>query len=234
MAAVYNPDSDKISYCSADFELVCITQVESSTVTLSVVGGYRSPNMVAIATCEFYAELRTIIANRLSKGDDAVVVAMDDNSSDKKGRAFKELEKLRIALHSVHVIQEPTHKGKQPDHALEFYDPLRFTVTGMVIPGVGDHDAMIVDVEAVGVYDIRPQWSNRRKIIIDHGDPGGKLSTLSTFSTTKLGFFEKVDDRLLCLPFYFLAPKAPKSRRSSTLSTFLYTNLRFCAAGPKR
>ena len=47
---------------------------------------------------------------------------------------------------------------------------MRFTVSGIVIPGVGDHSAMLVDVEMEGVIDVQPKWNNRRQILIDSGD----------------------------------------------------------------
>ena len=45
----------------------------------------------------------------------------------------------------------------------------------MVIPDVADHDAMLMDIEAIGVCDIRPNWNNKRNIIIDHGDPRSSI-----------------------------------------------------------
>ena len=78
---------------------------------------------------------------------------------------------MRTLLGGVHVINEPTRKGRmQPDHVLGFYDPLRFSVAGMVIPGVGDHDACVIDVEFESTTEIRQKWSKNHKILVDSGD----------------------------------------------------------------
>jgi len=61
MSRGFDANSDKISYRSERFEIVSITQKVSETVTCTIVGGYRSPNMRADDTLAFHEDLRKIL-----------------------------------------------------------------------------------------------------------------------------------------------------------------------------
>ena len=170
MAAIFDPEIDSISYKSQNTEISAVTRKLSGYI-LTVIGGYRSPSLRLDETRRWYAELEELVQTRQRARDDVIIVAMDDNASDKSGFAFRELERMRRACGGNHVIQEPTRRGRQPDHTVAFYDPLRFTVTGFVLPGVGDHDAMIIDVEHTSVMKIEQKWNNKRTVLYNTGTP---------------------------------------------------------------
>ena len=69
----------------------------------------------------------------------------------------------------VHLVNEPTSPPYQPDHVIGFYDIMRFTVTGSVGAGAGDHKALQVNIFSRAKKIPRQMWS-RREIITDHGD----------------------------------------------------------------
>ena len=170
MAKHYDASTDEIIK-SNRHEIAGIAKRIGKRTKMCVIGAYRSPSLRVPETKDFYLTLRNVVQDRQKAGDDIIIVAMDDNSSDKSKRPFLELEKFRNLLGGVHVIDEPTRKGKtQPDHVVAFYDPMRFTVSGMVLPGVGDHDACVMDVEMEGVINIKPKWSNKKKVLVDQGD----------------------------------------------------------------
>ena len=199
MSKSFNPNTDEISYKSVNNEITALTQKLGPSVTMTTIAGYRSPNtkFSVAQIAAWYRELRGVVEKRISLGDDVVIVGMDDNSSRKNMRPWKELEKLRTSLDGVHVINEPTRGDKQPDHVLAFYDPIRFTVTGMVVPGVGDHSAMVVDIESAEIVNIKPQW-NKRRVVLDEGDP--KCVEMDLRSELN-GYFDEFGQHLLLSTF---------------------------------
>ena len=88
----YNRQVDKVSYKSKTNEIIAVTQHVSDGVVMTIVGAYRSPHMRAKETREFYNEINELVVERKKKGDQIILVAMDDNSSKKDGLPYKRLE----------------------------------------------------------------------------------------------------------------------------------------------
>ena len=171
LSRCYDREKDKITYKSSSQEIIAVTRYLAENISLTTIGAYRSPNLRAKETANFYNELHEVIRQRKQAHDDIIIVAMDDNSSNRAAKPFKRLEAVRREHGGVHVINEPTRKGKQPDHVIAFYDPVRYTVRGMVVPGVGDHSAMIVDILFESTINIVSKWI-KREVVTDSGDPG--------------------------------------------------------------
>ena len=109
-----------------------------------------------------------IVDERVKAGDSIVIVAGDPNAAV-GGSRFNKLENLRSRFGGFRVIREATRKSSQIDHVLAFYDPLLFTVNGVVVDGVGDHRAMVVDVTSAELSPKKELWG-RRRVITDRGD----------------------------------------------------------------
>ena len=88
MCAKYNPECDLITKLPG-VEITAITQQVCDTIRMTVIGGYRSPSMRVDSTKCWYQKLRELIDARVNAGDDIIIVAMDDNSSDKAGRPYR-------------------------------------------------------------------------------------------------------------------------------------------------
>ena len=178
----FNPECDSIFTTKKMQEIVGIICKVNDTCTMAVIGMYRSPSQRATQRKEFYDELDITINEHLcNQKHDIIIVAGDDNSSNKKGIPFKSLLSIREKYGGFLLINEPTRGKNQPDHVLAFYDPLRFTIEGTVIPGVADHSAMVIDISAPNIMNLKPSWLTRT--FITHEDTDGITSEMKSSFT---------------------------------------------------
>ena len=157
------------------FEIGMITRKFAGDISLSVIGMYRSPNMNANDTADFYRRLGKLIEKSMS--NDSIVVAAGDDNSHPDGQsfsaraAFERLEQLRRRLGGIHLVNQPTHRsGYQPDHVLCFHNPIRFSATALPpLPGVGDHYEMRIDINLKSPVVPKQKWF-KKEVTVSDGD----------------------------------------------------------------
>ena len=168
MSKAFNPESDKISHTSTSCEISAIRRYVGVDTYMSVIGMYCSPNESTEKVDVFFNELELVIDTAVEASDDIIIVGGDPNANIGT-RRFKMLEKIRLKYNGFRVIQSPTRGANQPDHVVAFYDPAKFTISGMVVDGVGDHMAMIIDINSSNILAKREIWCKKR-IVVDRGN----------------------------------------------------------------
>jgi len=166
---VFNPDTDKIIECNDKCEISAISRKISSEAYMTVIGVYLSPNASNEKVSCFWTELERVLKSRVDAADKIILIGGDPNACIGTPR-FNRLERLREKYHGFRVISSPTRGKNQPDHVLAFYDPTLFTVDGVVVDGVGDHNAMEIEVSSTVIKSLREVWSKKR-IVVDTGNP---------------------------------------------------------------
>ena len=159
-------------WCHDFFEITSVTRVFKGC-KLTVIGVYRSPSMTNDEIDAFYDALDDVVSREVNVAD-VVIMGGDDNSHNdpkscaKARKAFMRLEGIRNKGGGVHVVDELTHAKHQTDHVISFHDALRFGVTAVVCPGVGDHCEIHVEVASDGLVREDAKWS-RRRVVVDSG-----------------------------------------------------------------
>lgn len=153
--------------------LLCLRHFQNFSIAL--LGMYRSPSMDAQTCDDFYDALDKAV-ELFRPRCDILVIAGDDNSHDdqksgsKARRAFNRLEDVRFKYDGKHIVKENTRKNHQTDHVLAFYDDANFSILGAVLPGLGDHDEMLIEISSQIIRPDSPKWF-RKEIVVDEGDP---------------------------------------------------------------
>jgi hypothetical protein len=76
-------------------------------------------------------------------------------------------------------VNEPTRGQAQLDHCLAFYNALKYSVTSSVIPGVGDHSAIMTDITPQKATSLKERWTER-EVVIDSGNYDDIFDSLFT------------------------------------------------------
>jgi len=163
----FNHDTDSIVECNDKCEISAISRKISSKGYMTVIGVYLSPNASQEKVICFWSELERVLKSRIDAADKIILIGGDPNACIGTPR-FNRLEQLREKYHGFRVINSPTRGKNQPDHVLAFYDPTMFTVDGVVVDGVGDHNAMEIVVSSTGIKSLKEVWS-KKKIVVDTG-----------------------------------------------------------------
>ena len=170
MAKIHNPETDAIMFRSTNREVCTIRREVSKGVHMSLVGMYCSPNDLAPSVLEFMKQIDHQIHCAVNNRKDSIVLVGGDPNANIGTPSFNKLDKIRKKYNGFWVINKPTRGKNQPDQVMAFYDPTRFSVSGIVIDGVGDHDAMVIDVTSTNIKSLKQAWV-KRKVVVDRGDP---------------------------------------------------------------
>ena len=166
MAKLFDPNTDSITCRHAEHELSSIRCEVANGVFFTIIGLYLSPNADASVTRSFFRELEKLVT--AASQDDLVILGGDANAPVGSAR-FRKLEELRCSHKGFRIINSCTRGNSQLDHVYAFYDPTNFTVSGIVIDGVSDHQAIVVDISSSTIVTKREVWCKKR-VITDRGD----------------------------------------------------------------
>jgi len=162
----FSPENYKPLYKSDRNEILAIGLKIGPDLDMTIVGTYRSPNSNAEENADYFSELEKVLATRIEvKKDQLVILCGDINTSDVNKTPYKKLMSFVRRWTGHKIITRPTRGENQPDHAIGFYNPVKVSITGVVVPGVADHSAIVLDVASPDISKEKVKWKTREVVI---------------------------------------------------------------------
>ena len=174
----FNPNTDSIR-TSNEHEVASVRIEIDSNTFATFICMYLSPNDCADRVNRFFELLDTELDFAINSNKDDLVLLSGDSNSDVGTIRHGKLMTLCDKYGGISTVNEPTRGRAQLDHCLAFYNALRYSVTSTVIPGVGDHSAIMTEIIPQKVTSMKERWT-KREVVIDRGNYDNIFDSLSS------------------------------------------------------
>ena len=164
----FDPETDSVVYCSKTREIASIRVMIAEGCYATIIGMYCSPNDTAQQVRDFFEQLDVQLNDAVVSRRDSIVLLAGDSNSDVGTQRHQMLMNLCSKYNGRSLVNQPTRGNAQLDYVLAFYDPLLFSVNATVVPGVGDHAAIITEFMSQSVSELKESWT-QREVVIDRG-----------------------------------------------------------------
>ena len=189
MSKSFDPERDTIVCTHNEHEISAIRREISAGIFMTTIGVYISPNDPIAKVNACFTVLRGLIESH--KKDQVLLLAGDFNAPVGSNR-FEKLEGIRRNFNGFRIIDGCTRGRNQLDHAYGFYNPSKITMSGVVVDGVSDHSAIVVDINSSTITSLAESWYKKRVVV-----SGGDTEIIGDQLTNDLSKLTRVEaDRL--------------------------------------